>query len=432
MLPLVSKAFQEAANEAHGLWARVQLSMLTLMAGRMPCLVRWLGMHAPAIRVLVLYGRPLPSVEVALREHVDLVAAVVQQMTGLQQLDLARPLGAAVLARLEPRRLACLRSVGVDLAGGGGSRGGGAGGGYAARRKRASEAGEVERATANLLALPALSELLVQSCLEVKQGGSSCALPWFPGTLCCLQRAFALHWLLPLPPPLPTPPLRLQARLLVRDPALQPLERLHFADVRDVPRSAVLAPLACLHSLTSLRFSQRDGFQLPGPLTALSRLAHLHAGVRYRDDPLRVGADLGSLRSLRALWLQHAAFDAPSVLAALPELRTLALVGAAEAYPAVLAAMAASTQLRALHLEAHAWVVEEVPTGTWQALAELGAGCLTRLELPYTRLRELPGGAYLGRLEVGCGLLLMLCLLDPCCHTAHDPGALAAEPLCQG
>ena len=167
-----------------------------------------------------------------------------------------------------------------------------------------------------------------------------------------------------------------------------------------MPRGPMLAPLACLAGLTSLRFYQRDGFELPGPLTALPRLAHLHAAVRYRDDPLLVGADISVLTSLRALWLQHAAFEQPSSLAALPGLHTLGLVGCAEAFPPVLAAVAGSIQLAALHLEGHASAVAEVPPATWEALAELRGGGLTRLELPFNRLRELPSGGYLAGLKV--------------------------------
>lgn len=125
----------------------------------------------------------------------------------------------------------------------------------------------------------------------------------------------------------------------------------------------------------------------------------------------------------------------------LPRLHTLALVGGAAGWAAVLeglaapgswdgaqpvaagataagqsaaeqwstAAAAAATRaaasasgcgLRSLHLQAHAQSVAEVPGGVWRALAQLPPG-LTRLELPYNRLQELPEGPYLRELRVG-------------------------------
>jgi hypothetical protein len=41
-----------------------------------------------------------------------------------------------------------------------------------------------------------------------------------------------------------------------------------------------------------------------------------------------------------------------------------------------------------------------VPPATWEALAGLRGGGLTRLELPFNRLRELPSGEYLAGLKV--------------------------------
>lgn len=164
--------------------------------------------------------------------------------------------------------------------------------------------------------------------------------------------------------------------------------------------------------------------------------------VRYQDDPLVVQRELSRLTSLRALWLQHAAFEAPAVVGALPRLRTLALVGGAAGWAAVLQGLiaaaghqgthpgaageagggqpaaaqapraggaaaadaadgpAAGCGLHALHLQAHAQSVAEVPGEVWLALVQLPAG-LTRLELPYNRLRGLPEGPYLRELRVG-------------------------------
>ena len=205
----------------------------------------------------------------------------------------------------------------------------------------------------------------------------------------------------------------MQAQLLGGLPAIQSrLQRLHFADVRDVPRSCLVAPIARLAALRSLRLSQRDGFALPGPLTALGQLTSLHAACRYQDDPLLVSAQLSVLSSLRALWLQHPAFEQPAALPALPRLHTLGLVGSAGQYAAVLAALGSALTplpLAALHLEAHASAVAEVPRDTWAALAALtSCPSLTRLELPYNRLGELPAGGYLAGLQArglwgGCG-----------------------------
>lgn len=167
----------------------------------------------------------------------------------------------------------------------------------------------------------------------------------------------------------------------------------------------MLPHLAPLLSLTSLRLQQRDGFELPGPLTALRQLAALSAAVRYQDDPLLVAPAISCLTSLRALWLQQATFQDAAALAALPGLHTLGLVGSAHQYAAVLSALAAGAPqgrplpLRALHLEAHASAVAEVAEETWSALAALPAQ-LTRLALPFCRLTELPPGSYLQSLQV--------------------------------
>ncbi|KAL4447791.1 hypothetical protein ABPG75_005010 [Micractinium tetrahymenae] len=402
VLPLVSRGFLAAADASHSLWRRVQLNLLALPADRVPPLVRWLHRHAAALRCLALHGRALPTVEAALLAQLAPLAAAVQAAgaAGLEALELPRCLGAAVLARLDPAGLVRLRAIAVDLAP---SRPAAGGGGESVRERRRGRAegqlSEAELATLCLLRLPALEELLVQSSLD--------------------------------------------GRLLAACPGAWPrLRRLAFADARDVARIPSLPSLACLPGLTSLRFYQRDGFALPGPLTALRQLSHLHAAVRYRDDPLVVEEGLSSLTSLRALWLQHAAFEAPAALAALPRLHTLALVGGAAGWAAVLeglaaaagqlgaqseaaaatarqhalvaaAAAAAATDraaaapaaapargagLRALHLQAHAQSVAEVPGEVWQALAQLPAG-LTRLELPYNRLRELPEGRYLSELR---------------------------------
>lgn len=154
---------------------------------------------------------------------------------------------------------------------------------------------------------------------------------------------------------------------------------------------------------------------------------------------------LSCLTSLRALWLQHAVFEAPATLGTLPRLYALALVGAATGWAAVLEGLAAAAgrgpeaagaaagawpaaaglaaaaagpagdavavdaaghasgcALRALHLQAHAQSVAEVPGEAWRALARLPPG-LTRLELPYNRLGELPEGRYLRQLRVCAG-----------------------------
>jgi hypothetical protein len=395
VLPLVCKSFLAACEHAAQLWQRVQLSVLTLSAERLPCFVSWLAGHAPALRALVLHGRPLPTVEAALREQAGALAAALQAARGLQELELCRPLGAAVLARVDPLRLPCLRSVGVDFAAVGASRSGGG------RGQRAQEAGEAEAATVNLMRLPALSELLLLSCLDVRDAGMRHWLTPCPVDSVC--RRLTLAECRACPPRCrchPLPPL--QAALLARRPSLPPLQRVHFADTRDLPRTPALGPLAALHALSALRFSQRDGLALPGPLTALRALAYLHAAVRYRDDPLRVGPDLAALPSLRGLWLQHAVLEEPSCLGALPALSALGLVGCADAYPDVLHALALSTRLRALHLEAHATATAEVPPEAWRRLAAVGPG-LTRLEMPHNRLRELPPGAYLESLQVRQG-----------------------------
>ena len=229
-----------------------------------------------------------------------------------------------------------------------------------------------------------------------------------PRKPCCVVDGSPENWLscnlLYLCPPIHKPRCRAQAQLLGGLPSIQSrLRRLHFADVRDVPRGCLVAPLARLSALRSLRLSQRDGFQLPGPLTALGQLTALHAAVRYQDDPLVVSADLPALSSLQALWLQHAAFEQPAALAALPRLRTLGLVGSAGQYAAVLTGLGAAPgplPLEQLHLEAHASAVAEVPPETWEALAAL-ATCprLRRLELPYNRLAALPEGAFLAGLQ---------------------------------
>ncbi|KAI3425055.1 hypothetical protein D9Q98_008433 [Chlorella vulgaris] len=384
VLPLVSKAFLEACNEADGLWRRVQLDLTRLPARDVPRLSNWLHAHAASIRVLVLYGRALSSVDAALRKHVKRLAAAVGEASGLQQLYLARPLGAELFARMDPLGLPHLRSVGVDLAV--------VDDDWLERQQelesheesseslemmllrgrlaadtnhskhlqtvwhvRPTQADVQRHATSNLLRLPALSGLLVLSGLE--------------------------------------------AHKLVRDPSLPALEWLHLAELSAAPCSDMLARLASLSSLTSLRFS-RHGFLLPGPLTTLSGLAHLHVSVRYKDSPVRVLPSITALRQLRALWLQHALLEEPASLAALPLLHSLALVGGEDGWPATLHALAAVTQLRALHLEAHASAVAEVPPGTWRELAALQGGGLTRLELPFNRLVDLPAGPYLSSLQV--------------------------------
>jgi hypothetical protein len=161
VLPLVSKSFLQASLEAAGLWARVQLNVLALTADRLPCLLRWLDSHATAICSLVLYGRPLPNVAAALSQHVGWLAAAVQKASRLEQLDLPRSLGAAVLARIDPLQLPCLRAVGLDLSASRSSSSSSSGSGRIS--SSGSGLSELEQATANLLMLPALSELLAQS-----------------------------------------------------------------------------------------------------------------------------------------------------------------------------------------------------------------------------------------------------------------------------
>lgn len=212
---------------------------------------------------------------------------------------------------------------------------------------------------------------------------------------------------------------RLQAHVLSSHPSLaQRLQRLQLADTWDASLSArapPLPPLAALTRLRSLRLYQRDGLALPGELTALSgSLTSLHASVRYADDPLRVGTRLAALTGLRALWLQHASFEAgaPEALAALPSLHTLALVGSVEQYECVLRALGAPPPptapgprpLRALRLEAHASAVAEVPPAAWVALAELST-CpgLERLELPFCRLTHFLDGPWLTSLQASKG-----------------------------
>lgn len=81
------------------------------------------------------------------------------------------------------------------------------------------------------------------------------------------------------PPPTHTHRL-LQMSLLAACPgAWSRLRRLAVADCRDVLQIPSLPSLASLAGLSSLRLYQRDGFALPGPLTALRHLAHLHAAA---------------------------------------------------------------------------------------------------------------------------------------------------------
>lgn len=419
----MSRGVRRAAADAEPLWRRVQLNVLTLSAEAVPHLAAFLAARAPAIRCLVLHGRALPTVAAVLAQHVDALAAAVQGMSRLEQLDLPRALATQLLARLDPQRLPHLRAVGADLAptahtaaGGAPSAGsgGGGGGGYQSRRRRSGEGGsrpltELERATANLLALPALAELRIQSAIEVGAVSPPCMHPASdrpavgarhrPPVATCIR-----HGVPSCPPacPIPSP---LQPQVLAGHRTLQ---RLHFADARDLARGPLLAPLASLSRLASLRLYQRDGLPLPGPLTALApSLRRLHAAVRYADDPLVVSSQLSALSSLQALWLQHASWeDGGAGAATLPALETLGLVGCGAAYAGVLEGLAAAPAplpLHALHLEAHASSVAEVPDGTWEALARL-ASCphLTRLELPFNRLRELPQGPCLAGVQVSC------------------------------
>lgn len=410
VLPLVSRGFLAAATDADVLWRRVQLNLLTLTADGVPRLARWLEAHAAAITCLVLYGRALPTVAAVLSQHMDALAAAVQGASRLQQLDLSRALAAPLLARLDPQRLPYLRAVAVDLAPSSSSESSSSGSSGGTSRQRRSSGGgsglsEIEVATLHLLSLPALQDLHIQSAIEVCMCRvCGCRM----GDWCSSAHTLTAGWTLPPHSPrLPTPLAHRQARLLSTHPSLPArLRRLHFADTRDLPREPLLPPVARLRCLQSLRLYQRDGFQLPGPLTALAgSLACLHAAVRYADDPLRVASDLSTLSALRALWLQHAAFEAPAALAALPKLATLGLVGGADQFVGILQAMEdapAPLPLRALHLEAHASAVAEVPPGTWQALAAGLGRCpgLDRLELPYCRLRELPPGPWLSSLQV--------------------------------
>lgn len=175
VLPLVSRAFAHAAADADPLWCRIQLNLLTLSAESTPRFVRWLGAHAPATRSLVLHGRALPTVAAALAEHAAALAAAVQRAVGLEQLELPRALAAPLLARLAPQQLPRLRAVGVDLAPDRSSSSGASSSSAAScrQRRRSREGGpggslsELERASLNLLSLPALEELHIQSAIEV-------------------------------------------------------------------------------------------------------------------------------------------------------------------------------------------------------------------------------------------------------------------------
>ena len=118
MLPLVCQRFLQASQAAATLWRRVQLNLLTLTAERVPAFASWLSAHAPAIRCLVLHGRALPSVDAALAEHADALAAAVQRATACERLALPLALSVRLLARLRPLDLPRLHTVGVDLAGG--------------------------------------------------------------------------------------------------------------------------------------------------------------------------------------------------------------------------------------------------------------------------------------------------------------------------
>lgn len=167
VLPLVSKAFLEAALNAAPLWRHVQLKLLTLSAERVPCFASWLAAHASSIRTLVLHGRALPTVASALDQCADVLAAALQQATGLLRLELPRALATPLLARLAPLQLPRLATVSVDL----GAPGLGSSEGSCRERRRRSRdggsMGEWEQAIVNLLSLPALTELSIQSTVEV-------------------------------------------------------------------------------------------------------------------------------------------------------------------------------------------------------------------------------------------------------------------------
>ncbi len=174
VLPLVSRGFLAAANASHTLWRRVQLNLLALSAERVPSLVAWLSRHAAMLRCLSLHGGALPTVEAALLGQLVPLAAAIQAagQAGLEALELPRPLGAAVLALLDPARLPRLRVVAVDLAP---CRRPASGGSVERlqewQQRRASNGlGEAQRATLCLLHLPALEELLAQSNLDVSWG----------------------------------------------------------------------------------------------------------------------------------------------------------------------------------------------------------------------------------------------------------------------
>lgn len=175
VLPLVCRAWLAAAADADVLWRRVQLNLLTLTAETVPLFASWLHRHAAAVRCLVLYGRALPTVMAALDQHVDALAAALQAASGLQQLELSRALAAPLLARIDPLSLPRLQTVSVDLASS--SSGSGSRGGSALRQRHGSSGGvsELEAATLSLLSLPALSELAIQSAIEVRGSAVSCA-----------------------------------------------------------------------------------------------------------------------------------------------------------------------------------------------------------------------------------------------------------------
>lgn len=174
VLPLVSRGFLAAASASRTLWRRVQLNLLALSAERVPSLVAWLSRHAAMLRCLSLHGGALPTVEAALLGQLVPLAAAIQAagQAGLEALELPRPLGAAVLALLDPARLPRLRVVAVDLAP---CRRPASGGSVERlqewQQRRASNGlGEAQRATLCLLHLPALEELLAQSNLDVSWG----------------------------------------------------------------------------------------------------------------------------------------------------------------------------------------------------------------------------------------------------------------------
>ncbi len=180
VLPLVSRGFAQAAADADILWRHVQINLLTLSAESVPRFVRWLHAHAPAMRSLVLYGRALPTVAAALANNVDGLAAAVQRAAGLEQLDLPRALATSLLARLQPELLPRLRAAGADLAPSHSSSSSSSssvqnGSAPGCRQRRRSRDGggmsEVEQATVNLLSLPALAELHIQSAIDVRAEG---------------------------------------------------------------------------------------------------------------------------------------------------------------------------------------------------------------------------------------------------------------------